>query len=50
MSGCGRGRGEGVQGLTPATKSTIDTALLMLMLAACLEGEGRGSLGLPPFT
>ena len=35
-----KGEGEGVQGLTYATKSTIDMALLMLMLAACLQGEG----------
>ena len=41
MSGCGRGKGrEGVQGLTYATNSKIDTALLMLMLAACLQGKG----------
>ena len=39
------GGGKGVQGFTSATKSTIDMALLMLMLAACLEGEGGGTWG-----
>ena len=49
VSGCGRKRDGGwVQGLTYATNSTIDMARLMLMLAACLQGEV--SLGLKCFT